>query len=143
MARSLYRTGYRIDDRNVPEIDPARLTALGNERLIQAGFLVRTANRVWDVADPSSSLVLAKRALGRAEPWDVVRLARDGTVLWRTSTELADPRQWLDLGTHVAWYGPVSATEPAAGRAVPQRLVWIDERTGSKRVLSIATGEVR
>ena len=41
VARNLYRVPYRLDDRKQPEIDPARLTPVGTERLLQAGFLVR------------------------------------------------------------------------------------------------------
>ena len=140
VARHLYRAPYRLDDRKQPEIDPARLTPVGSERLLQAGFLVRYQGWVWDVADPSSSLVLAKRSLGSAEPWEVVRLARDGSVVWRTSTGLEDPGEVLDLGTHIGFFGRQPAT--AGGVERLQRLVWIDQRTGVRRTLSIATGEV-
>ncbi len=143
VARSFYRTAYKLDDRRQPEIDPASLTPRGAVRLIQGGFLVRWQYRVWDVSDPSSSLVLAKQLLGSAEPWEVVRIARDGTVVWRTSTTLADPHEVVDLGTHVVFLG----REPAVdGRPVgerDQRIVWIDERSGSRGMLSVATGQVR
>lgn len=128
VARSLYRTGYRMDDRRQPEIDPGRLTQIGGARLIQAGFLVRGPGAVWDVADPSSSLVLAKGELGTASPWEVVRLARDGSVVWRTSTGMAHPSALLDLGSHVAFL------ESAAGS---ERLVWIDTRSGESRTVSL------
>ena len=141
VARSPYRTTYVLDDRRQPEIDTAGLRVLGAERLIQAGFLVRHAWSMWDVSDPSSSLVLAKNALGSTEPWVVVRLARDGTVLWRTSTELTSPTELIDLGEHIAFIGP----EPAEGSSdrTRQRLVWISERTGARHAVSIATGDVQ
>lgn len=142
VARTLHHAPYRLDDRRTPEIDPARVQALGGERLIEAGFLERGPQRVWDVADPSSTLVLAHALVGARAPWDVVRLARDGRVLWRTSTELAEPRELLDLGSHVALLGHEIGPRTAAGRVPRDRLVWIDERTGARRSLSIATGEV-
>ena len=143
VARSLYRTTYKLDDRRQPEIDPGSLTPRGAARLIQGGFLVRWQYRVWDVGDPSSSLVLAKQLLGSAEPWEVVRLARDGTVVWRTSTTLADPHELVDLGTHVVFLGrePAVDGEPVGER--DQRIVWIDERSGARGALSVATGQVR
>lgn len=136
VARSLYRTTYRLDGRGLPEIDPRTMRPVGSERLIQGGFLVRGARRVWDVPDPSSSLVLARAHLGAKEPWEVVRLTRDGAVLWRTSTTLADPDLLLDLGTHVALLG-----READGRR--ELVVWIDEATGERRTLSLATGTVQ
>jgi hypothetical protein len=143
VARSLYRVPYRLDDRRQPEIDPARLTPVGTERLIQAGFLIRYAERVWDVPDPSSSLVFAKARLGADEPWELLRLTRDGAVLWRTSTGLTDPGEFLDLGgTHIGIGG--EAPSGKADDPVKQPLfVWIDQRTGARRSLSIASGEVR
>jgi hypothetical protein len=143
VARALYRAPYRVDDRNVPEIDPASLTPIGTERLIQAGFLVRRDRAVWDVADPSSTLVFTKRLLGASEPWDLVRLARDGTVIWRTSTELSEPSELLDLGSHVGLIG----VEPTPAQGVDpervKRLVWIDQRTGARGSLGLGSGGVR
>jgi hypothetical protein len=141
VARSAYRTTYVLDDRRKPEIDTAGLRALGTERLIQAGFLVRQAWSMWDVSDPSSTLVLAKNALGSTEPWVVIRLARDGTVLWRTSTELTSPTELIDLGDHIAFIG-AEARDGASDRT-RQRLVWVSERTGARHAVSIATGEVQ
>jgi hypothetical protein len=143
VARSLYRVPYRLDDRQKPEIDPARLTPMGTERLIQAGFLIRYQERVWDVPDPSSSLVFAKARLGPKEPWEVIRLTRDGTVLWRTSTGLPEPREFLDLGgTHIGIVGEVPS--PEGSRSLTRPLfVWIDQRTGARRSLSVASGEVQ
>jgi len=92
-------------------------------------------------SDPSSSLVLAKNALGSTEPWVIVRLARDGTVLWRTSTELTSPSELIDLGDHIAFIGPEIRNGVADRQR--QRLIWIFERTGTRHALSIATGEVQ
>jgi hypothetical protein len=141
VARSPYRTTYTLDDRRKPEIDTAGLRPLGTERLIQAGFLVRYAWSMWDVSDPSSSLVLAKNALGSSEPWVVVRLARDGAVVWRTSTDLTEPSEIVDLGGHVGFMGPETGTGTSDRRQ--QRLVWVSERTGAKHALSVATGDVQ
>ena len=141
VARLPYRTTYRLDDRRKPEIDTAGLRVLGTERLIQAGFVVRHAWSMWDVSDPSSSLVLAKNALGSSEPWVVLRLARDGSVLWRTPTDLTEPSELIDLGDHIAFIGP--ETRDGASDRRRQRLVWVSERTGSRRAVSIASGEVQ
>ena len=141
VARSPFRTTYVLDDRRKPEIDIAGLRALGTERLIQAGFLVRYAWSVWDVADPSSSLVLAKDALGSNEPWIIVRLARDGSVVWRTSTEMTEPTELVDLGGYIAFVGPEQQNDVTDRRR--QRLVWISERTGARGEVSFATGEVK
>ena len=141
VARLPYRTTYKLDDRRQPEIDTAGLRVLGNERLIQAGFLVRYAWSMWDVSDPSSSLVLAKNALGSTEPWVIVRLARDGSVVWRTSTELTEPSELVDLGDHIGFIG-AEIRDGVSGRG-RDRLVWISERTGARHALTIATGEVQ
>ena len=140
VARTPYRTTYRLDDRRKPDIDTTGLRPLGSERLIQAGFLIRYTWSVWDVSDPSSSLVLAKNALGSSEPWVLVRLARDGTVLWRTSTELTSPSELVDLGDHIGFIG---ADLRGGATDLRQRVVWISERTGTRRALSIATGDVQ
>ena len=140
VARTLYKGPYRLDDRRQPEVDPGALEAVGSARIIQGGFLVRSAGRIWDVADPSSSLVLGKARLGKDEPWEVLRLARDGTILWRTSTGLADPTMLLDLGTHLALAGDVAGTRPGERLA---RLVWIDQVTGTRRTLALESDEVR
>lgn len=142
VARRLYRATYTLDGSH-PKLDTSTAEALGDERLLQAGFLVRNDQSLWDVPEPSSTLVLAKAALGEDEPWQVVRLARDGTVLWRTSTELADPGEILDLGTHVLFVGLRSGL----GTADPtrsdrrERMVWIDQATGARSTLFVATGE--
>jgi hypothetical protein len=136
------RATYTLDG-NHPKLDVSAAEALGDERLLQAGFLIRNDQSLWDVPEPSSTLVLAKAALGEDEPWQVVRLARDGTVLWRTSTELADPGEILDLGTHVLFVGMRSGL----GHPDPEhsdrreRLVWIDQASGARSTLFVATGE--
>jgi hypothetical protein len=140
VARTLYRTTYTLDRRQQPALDLAGLQPVGEERLIQSGFLVRFARRVWDVPDPSSSLVMTRARLGEQEPWEVARLTRDGRVLWRSSTGLPVPYLLLDLGTHVAFVGD----EVRQGEGVRVQLVaWIDEATGERHTLSLATGEVR
>lgn len=142
VARRLYRATFTLDG-NSPRLDPSTAEALGDERLLQAGFLIRNDQSLWDVAEPSSTLVLAKPALGEDEPWQVVRLARDGAVLWRTSTELADPGEILDLGTHVLLVGQRSALgHPDPTRSDRrERLVWIDQATGARSTLFVASGE--
>lgn len=142
VARRLHRASYTMDG-NHPKLDPNTAEALGDERLLQAGFLIRDGQSLWDVPEPSSTLVLAKAALGEDEPWQVVRLARDGSVLWRTSTELADPGEILDLGTHVLFVGLRSGFgHPDPTRSDRrERLVWIDQATGARSTLFVATGE--
>lgn len=140
VARSLYKVAYRLDDRRQPEIDPSALESVGSERMIQAGFIVRDAGRVWDVPDPSSSLVFAKRQLGAEEPWEILRLSRDGRLLWRTTTELPNPGMLLDLDTHLALLGEVAGARP--GERL-QRLVWIDQVTGARQTLALESDEVR
>lgn len=140
VARSLYKVAYRLDDRQQPEIDPSALEPVGSERLIQAGFIVRETGRVWDVPDPSSSLIFAKRQLGADEPWEVARLSRDGRLLWRTSTGLPNPGMLLDLDTHLALVGDAAGARP--GERV-ERLVWIDQATGARLTLAFDTDGVR
>jgi hypothetical protein len=140
VARSLYRVPYRLDDRRQPEIDPGALAPVGSERLIQGGFIVREAGRIWDVPAPSSSLVFARARLGGDEPWEVMRLSRDGRLLWRTSTGLSNPGMLLDLDTHLALLGEVAGAE--AGERY-ERLVWIDQATGARSTLALESGEVR
>ncbi|HUQ82910.1 MAG TPA: hypothetical protein VM076_17290 [Gemmatimonadaceae bacterium] len=140
VARSLFRGPYRTDDRQRPEVDLARLAQVGSERLIQAGFVVRRQFSIWDVPDPSSSLVLAKPQLGADTPWDVVRLARDGSVLWRTSTGMAGPTALVDFGSHIGFVGPVPGPSQPVHQLV--QLVWIDQRTGAKQALAIGSGEL-
>lgn len=140
VARSLYRVPYTLDDRRQSTIDPAALEPVGSERLIQAGFIVREAGRIWDVPDPSSSLLFAKARLGDAEPWEVLRLTRDGRILWRTSTGLSNPGMLLDLDTHLALLGDVAGATP--GERL-DRLVWIDQVTGARLTLALETDEVR
>lgn len=139
VARLLHRTTYRLDGRGRPEIDVRGIESLGSDRLLQAGFLVRAPRRVWDVPDPSSSLVLARPRLGEREPWEVVRLTREGRIRWRTSTGLPQPTLLIDLGAHIGFFGEV----PGARRGEGEAIVWIDERSGERRVLSLATGVVR
>ncbi len=139
VARSFYRTTYTLDRRGEAEIDVRAMQAVGSERLLQAGFVVRASRRVWDVPDPSSSLVMAKARLGEREPWELLRLTREGRVPWRTSTGLPQPYLMIDLGTHIGFVGDV----PGAPRDAAQAIVWIDERSGGRFVLSVATGVVR
>lgn len=139
VARTLHRAPYTLDNRGVPEIRPETVQPVGTERLIQAGFVVRFANAVWDVPDPSSSLVLAKARLGEEEPWQLVRLARDGRVLWRTSIGMTTTWAVLDLASQLAFYGPMPERKPGDRR---EQVVWIDEQTGARRTLELGTGNV-
>lgn len=139
VARTLHRAPYTLDDRGAPEIRPEAVQPVGTERLIQAGFVVRSAGAVWDVPDPSSSLVLAKSRLGEEEPWELVRLTRDGRVLWRTSIGMKTTWAVLDLGTQLAFLGPMPERKPGDRREL---IVWVDEQTGARRTLVLGTGEV-
>ena len=139
VARRLYRAPYVLDDRRKVEIAPAQAQPLGTGRYVQGGFLKRTPQAVWDVPDPSSSLVLCKNALGQDQPWVLVRLARDGRELWRQSTGIADLVQMADGGTAVVLYGYADRREPL--RLRPARLVWVDTATGRRTEVVVRAEE--
>lgn len=139
VARMLHRAPYTLDGRGHPEIRVDAVQPVGVERLIQAGFVIRYAGAVWDVADPSSSLVLAKSRLGEAEPWELLRLTRDGRVLWRTSIGMSTTWAFLDLASQLAFYGPIPERSPGDRR---EQVVWIDERSGARHTLVLGTGEL-
>lgn len=143
VARRLYRADYSPDGRS-PKLEVASVVACGDERFLQAGFLVRHAAALWDVPEPSSTLVLQKVLLGEAEPWQLTRLARDGSVVWRVSTGLADLGEKLDLGSHVLFVGQRerSGSGDPSALDVRERMVWIDERSGAMRTLFVESGEV-
>ncbi|MCU0863818.1 MAG: hypothetical protein MUC36_08510 [Planctomycetes bacterium] len=138
VARRLYGADYRLDG-STPQLDLATVAALGDERLLQSGFLVRRHGTLWDVPDPSSTLVLARQRLGADEPWRLVRLGRDGRALWSASTGLADLGELLDLGTHVLFVGYLDSLGRGAIREQDrrERLVWIDERSGAVQTLVV------
>ncbi|GAA4450884.1 hypothetical protein GCM10023189_12200 [Nibrella saemangeumensis] len=135
VSRFLYRVAYQLDDRNQPEIDPARVEQLSEERFLEGGFLKRGARSIWDVPDPSSSLVLCRDKLGTDSPWVVVRIGRDGKSLWRQPTGIADLDQIADGGTHLIMAGYATKNEPT--RLRKELLVWIDTRTGKRREFSV------
>lgn len=142
VARSLYRASYKRDDRYAV-IDPKAVTRTGEASFVQGGFLLRHGWTPWQVAEPASALVLAKRRLGAAEPWDVIRLTLDGRVAWQASTGLSDPGEFIDAGPYFVVAGrplPNSVDGPKADKR--ERIVWIDEATGAKVTLLVATGEV-
>lgn len=143
VARTFHRANYAMDG-GQPAIDPAAVTRIGDARLLQSGFIVRTQGVVWDVPDPSSSLALAKALLGDDEPWEVVRLDRDGKILWRTSTELADLGEMLDAGTHVVFIGKRVArgSRTAPSRDTRERIVAIHTASGARHTLFVSSGEL-
>lgn len=143
VARTFHRADYTMDG-GQPAIDPAAVTRIGDARLLQSGFIIRTQGAVWDVPEPSSSLALAKFLLGDDEPWQVVRLGRDGAILWRMSTELADLGEMLDAGTHVVFIGKRvahgSRTGPA--RDTRERIVAINTVSGARHTLFVGSGDL-
>ena len=138
VARRLYGADYQLDGSS-PKLDLATVAALGDERLLQSGFLIRRHGALWDVPDPSSTLVLARQRLGADEPWSIVRLDRDGRALWTVSTGLASPGELLDLGTHVLFVGyrDQLGNGPLSEQDRRERLVWIDERSGAVQTLIV------
>lgn len=139
VARRLYRAPFALDDRREAEIDPAQAQLLGTGRFVQGGFLKRTPQAVWDVPDPSSSLVLCKNALGQDQPWVLVRLARDGRELWRQSTGIAELVQVADGGGSVVVHGYADRREPLRLRSA--RLVWVNTATGARTEVEVRAGE--
>lgn len=142
VARSFYKTTYVFDGRHA-EIDPGALKPVGDLRLIQAGFMTRGYRALWDVADPSSSLVLHKEILSQTAPWVVSRVARDGAVVWKTSTGLAAPEEFLDANSHFVVAGRLQSYTTAGPKGDHrERIVWINEKTGDAGTLIVSTGEV-
>lgn len=143
VARMFHRADYTMDG-GQPAIDPAAVTRVGDVRLLQSGFIIRTQGAVWDVPEPSSSLALAKSLLGDDEPWEVVRLGRDGQILWRTSTDLADLGEMLDAGRHVVFIGKRVAHGSRTGpvRDTRDRIVVIDTAAGIRHTLFVGSGEL-
>lgn len=135
VARQLYRTPYTPDDQGKPEIQPSAIQKVGKERFLQGGFLKRSRQAVWDVPDPSSSLVLCKDALGENKPWVLARLTRDGKALWRRSTGLFKIEELADGGEWVILYGFTDNREPTRDR--PARLVWINTATGKHQEVGV------
>lgn len=130
VARSFYRLPYQWDGRSA-EIDTTRTEPLGDVRLIQAGFLEREYWQVWNVPDPASTLALARPRLGADVPWDLVRLAHDGRIIWRTTTGLADLYGYLPTERAVVMIGqrlPTSVAGPKSDRR--EYVVVIDTATG-------------
>jgi len=135
VARNFYSVAYRLDDRNELEINPAAVRQLGDGRFLQGGFLKRSPQAVWDVPNPSSSLVLCKDALGKESPWVLVRLGRDGKTIWRESTGLAEISQIADGGARVILAGYATNIEPTRERQA--LLVWMDMATGKRQQATI------
>lgn len=108
---------------------------VGETTFLQGGFLMRRWGTVWDVPEPSSSLVLYREKLGENEPWHLARLARDGKVLWKQSTGLPDFDQIADGGSRVIFCGRLPA-DPGSSRR-PEEIVWVDERDGSTSRITI------
>lgn len=140
VSRSLYKMPYTLDHKGEVEIDPVTASEVGRQKFVQGGFLVRGEGHVWDVPDPSSTLVLCKDALGEGEPWQVVRLARDGTVVWKQSTGLIDFGEIADAGNALVFYGrekPVSTDLYAS-----DKIVSIKTKDGAVNRFAVATQPV-
>lgn len=74
--------------------------ALGAELYLKAGLVARR-DPVWgevsvlELGAPASVLLLCKQALAADSPWQLRRLALDGSVLWQIDTGLADLRHMV------------------------------------------------
>jgi len=137
--RSLYRVPYELDRRGYPEIDPTALEKIGDLRLLNSGFIKRDSHNVWDVAEPSSSLVLHRKDLKKESPWHVSRLTRDGKILWESSLGIADLYTINTAGDTAVFYGMRSFLPQDHS----QMLVFLEPVSGKVASLDIAEVERR
>jgi hypothetical protein len=146
VARSLYKTQYKMDSRGEVQIDPESVTPAGTELFVRGGFLIRThtgsweGGEVWQVPAPDSALVLCKKALGEQEPWHVARLALDGSVIWNQSTGLTDFGEIADGGTHAIFAGETAPASKAAYEN--QTIVFLDTKSGASRSFKISDSKL-
>ena len=132
VARRFYRMPYEWDGQYAAP-DKTRVETLGDVRLIQAGFLERDFGVPWAVPDPDSTLVVAKPQLGAEVPWELVRLAHDGRIVWRTSTQLAEIHEFLPSAHAVVVTG--RRLPSSVGGSTDDRrdtIVTIDAVTGAR-----------
>lgn len=141
VARQLYRAPFHLDDRREVEIDPEKVEPIGSERFIQGAFLLRSSQAVWDVPDPSSSLVVCRQQLGPEEPWQLARLSREGQVVWRSSLGLKDFSQLARCGDWALFYGTAPkqpAAKPGKFQKPVEHLVWVEAKTGQVKPVDVA-----
>jgi len=136
-ARSLYRTDYTLDEKREIYIKHTEVEKLGDEKFLLGAFLMRSYGIMWDVPDPSSTLVLHKDKLGEAEPWQITRLARDGTAVWKTNLGLPDFEQVADAGDVLIMFGYLDRDVKTYRK--PEQIVWLDTKTGTTSRITIAT----
>jgi hypothetical protein len=163
-ARMAYRGRYELTpepnvSRNAIMLDLASVEPVNGDRLVMAGFLRRPGNSaVWTVsegdesaaassprpvtAQKKSHLVLHRKALGEKHPWNLMRLDRDGTVHWDRTTGLNELSQLCDGQGAVVLSGLAATDADAPKGARPERMLFVDERTGKAAMLNIATGEL-
>lgn len=159
---SVFRGSYElVPERNFLNkteirLDPGSIVPVSAERFLMAGFLVRPNTQdVWSVGGSDaqettsapagvthakSHLVLHREALGEKSPWHLTRLGLDGTIHWTRSTGLNDLDQLCDGRGTIVFAGTADASELKGLR--PDRMVFIDELTGTSRMLNVATGEM-
>jgi len=150
--RSFYRVPYELDRRGYPEIDPASVEKIGNLRLLNAGFIKRDTRNVWDVAEPSSSLVLHRKDLKKESPWYVSRLTRDGKILWESSLGLADLHTINNAGDIAVFYGMKSLLpqdhsqmlvflEPVSGKVAAYDMADVEKKKGIEALFARMFGK--
>jgi hypothetical protein len=142
VARSFY-AAPTVHDGRYWTVDLDAVKRVGDSTFVQGGFIVRHDWKPWQLSNPDSAVVLAKRHLGATEPWDVVRLAHDGTVVWRTTTAMAAVGEFLDADPYFVIAGeplPMGMRNSKADNR--ERIIMIDERTGAAKTVVVTTGEV-
>jgi hypothetical protein len=163
-ARTAYRGQYKLTpepnvSRNAIVLDLASVEPVNSDRLVMARFLRRPGDgAVWTLsgdaagAAPSapgpvaarkkSHLVLHRKALGEKHPWNLMRLDGVGRVHWDRTTGLNELSQLCDGQGAVVLSGLAATDADAPKGARPERMLFVDERSGQAAMLNIATGEL-
>ncbi len=148
---------------NIPRtairLDLASVAPVGNARFLMAGFLRRPGTvGVWTIERPSgataaptpsapaagstvkSYVVLHRKALGDRSPWSLTRIGVDGTEYWTRDTGLTELNHVCDGGASIVITG--LAPDPRPRGYWPERMIFVDEATGTMKVLNTASGEL-
>ncbi|TDE11637.1 PA2928 family protein [Dyadobacter psychrotolerans] len=131
-----YQVRYKLDDRQEIELDISTAKQTGDKSFLQGGFIKRKEQMVWDVPNPSSTLVMSKDILGRDGKFVIHRLGRDGKIIWSQSSDLSELDQVADGDNYIVLAGFKDQLEPTRNRV--GILVWIDQNTGKKDEFSVS-----
>lgn len=161
-ARTAYRGRYSVVPephfgRNAIELDVSTVEPVNGARLLMAGFLRRpSTNDAWTCSDVDTAasvattgaasgagkaeLVLHRKALGEKQPWQLMRLGRNGSARWDCSTGLSELGQLCEGDGAVILTGLAAsdADQPKGER--PERMLFVNERTGEMAMLNVASG---